>query len=81
MILNTSYQEVFVCFYLQVNSNMYKTDKSRRARVVDVGKLRLVPMKDAVSKLIRGRNLISNVGFHHSGHHHSGLSPTFATGD
>jgi hypothetical protein len=25
MIFNTSHQEVFVCFYLQVNSNMYKT--------------------------------------------------------
>jgi hypothetical protein len=25
MILNNSHQEVFVCFYLQVNSNMYKT--------------------------------------------------------
>jgi hypothetical protein len=23
--LNTSHQEVFICFYLQVNSNMYKT--------------------------------------------------------
>jgi hypothetical protein len=25
MILNNSHQEVFVCFSLQVNSNMYKT--------------------------------------------------------
>jgi hypothetical protein len=25
MIFNTSHQEVFICFYLQVNSKIYKT--------------------------------------------------------
>jgi predicted membrane-bound dolichyl-phosphate-mannose-protein mannosyltransferase len=25
MIFNPSHQEVFICFYLQVNSNIYKT--------------------------------------------------------
>jgi hypothetical protein len=54
---------------------------SRRARVVDIGKLQLFPMKDAVSKLIRVRTSISTMGLLHSGYHHSGLSLTFATGD
>jgi hypothetical protein len=43
--------------------------------VVDIVKLRLFLMKDAVSKLLRDRTPISTVGFHHSGYHHSGLSP------
>jgi hypothetical protein len=51
-------------------------EDSRRARVADVALLRVVPTKDVVSNSLRGWLPVSTVGFHHSGSHHSGLSPT-----
>jgi hypothetical protein len=44
-------------------------------RVIDIGLLQLVPMKDVVSNMLRDQFPMSTAGFHHSGSHHSGLSP------
>jgi hypothetical protein len=43
--------------------------------VADAALLQVVPKKDVVSNIIRVRFHVSAAGFHHSGSHHSGLSP------
>jgi hypothetical protein len=66
---------------LKIISSIGVAYQSRRARVVDISRLRIFPMKDAVSKFLLVRTPKSTLGIHHSGYHHSGISPTFTAGD